>query len=227
HDYFIAKTLDKVRPGGVIAFITSSGTLDKANPSVRKYISQRAELMGAVRLPNNAFKSYAGTEVTSDIIFLRKREKMIDIAPDWVYTSKNPDGLTINNYFIENPEMILGKVVEGNKLYGKGTMVVPFENSDLKVILNEAVKKIKGNYTAEKSVIAKPSGKKKDKFKPEILPADPTVKNFSYAEIDGKIFYRENSIMTEMPFTGKRYERVSGIAAISKCVRELLNMQLE
>ena len=227
HDYFIAKTLDKVRPGGVIAFITSSGTLDKANPSVRKYISQRAELLGAVRLPNNAFKSYAGTEVTSDIIFLRKREKMIDIAPDWVYTSKNPDGLTINNYFIENPEMILGKVVEGNKLYGKGTMVVPFENSDLKVILNEAVKKIKGNYTAEKSVIAKPSGKKKDKFKPEILPADPTVKNFSYAEIDGKIFYRENSIMTEIPFTGKRYERVSGIAAISKCVRELLNMQLE
>lgn len=227
HDYFIAKTLDKVRPGGVIAFITSSGTLDKANPSVRKYISQRAELLGAVRLPNNAFKSYAGTEVTSDIIFLRKREKMIDIAPDWVYTSKNPDGLVLNNYFIENPEMILGKVVEGNKLYGKGTMVVPFENSDLKVILNEAVKKIKGNYTAEKSVIAKPSGKKKDKFKPEILPADPTVKNFSYAEIDGKIFYRENSIMTEMPFTGKRYERVSGIAAISKCVRELLNMQLE
>ena len=227
HDYFIAKTLDKVRPGGVIAFITSSGTLDKANPSVRKYISQRAELMGAVRLPNNAFKSYAGTEVTSDIIFLRKREKMIDIAPDWVYTSKNPDGLTINNYFIENPEMILGKVVEGNKLYGKGTMVVPFENSDLKVILNEAVKKIKGIYTAERSVIAKPSGKKKDKFKPEILPADPTVKNFSYAEIDGKIFYRENSIMTEMPFTGKRYERVSGIAAITKCVRELLNMQLE
>ena len=227
HDYFIAKTLDKVRPGGVIAFITSSGTLDKNNPSVRKYISQRAELLGAVRLPNNAFKSYAGTEVTSDIIFLRKREKMIDIAPDWVYTSKNPDGLTINNYFIENPEMILGKVVEGNKLYGKGTMVVPFENSDLKVILNEAVKKIKGNYTAERSVIAKPSGKKKDKFKPEILPADPTVKNFSYAEIDGKIFYRENSIMTEMPFTGKRYERVSGIAAISKCVRELLNMQLE
>ena len=227
HDYFIAKTLDKVRPGGVIAFITSSGTLDKANPSVRKYISQRAELLGAVRLPNNAFKSYAGTEVTSDIIFLRKREKMIDIAPDWVYTSKNPDGLVLNNYFIENPEMILGKVVEGNKLYGKGTMVVPFENSDLKVILNEAVKKIKGNYTAEKSVIAKPSGKKKDKFKPEILPADPTVKNFSYAEIDGKIFYRENSIMTEIPFTGKRYERVSGIAAISKCVRELLNMQLE
>lgn len=227
HDYFIAKTLDKVRPGGVIAFITSSGTLDKNNPSVRKYISQRAELLGAVRLPNNAFKSYAGTEVTSDIIFLRKREKMIDIAPDWVYTSKNPDGLVLNNYFIENPEMILGKVVEGNKLYGKGTMVVPFENSDLKVILNEAVKKIKGNYTAEKSVIAKPSGKKKDKFKPEILPADPTVKNFSYAEIDGKIFYRENSIMTEMPFTGKRYERVSGIAAISKCVRELLNMQLE
>ena len=227
HDYFIAKTLDKVRPGGVIAFITSSGTLDKANPSVRKYISQRAELLGAVRLPNNAFKSYAGTEVTSDIIFLRKREKMIDIAPDWVYTSKNPDGLVLNNYFIENPEMILGKVVEGNKLYGKGTMVVPFENSDLKVILNEAVKKIKGNYTAEKSVIAKPSGKKKDKFKPEILPADPTVKNFSYAEIDGKIFYRENSIMTEIPFTGKRYERVSGIAAISKCVRELFNMQLE
>ena len=132
HDYFIAKTLDKVRPGGVIAFVTSSGTLDKANPSVRKYISQRAELLGAVRLPNNAFKSYAGTEVTSDIIFLQKREKMIDIAPDWVYTEKNTDGLVLNNYFIENPEMILGKIVEGNKLYGSGTMVVPYENADLK-----------------------------------------------------------------------------------------------
>ncbi len=124
--------------------------------------------------------------------------------------------------------MILGKVVEGNKLYGKGTMVVPFENSDLKVILNEAVKKIKKEIIPmKKSVIAKPSEKKNDKFKPEIIPADPTVKNFSYAEIDGKIFYRENSIMTEMPFTGKRYERVIGIAAISKCVRELLNMRLE
>lgn len=219
--------MDKVRPGGVIAFVTSSGTLDKANPSVRKYISQRAELMGAVRLPNNAFKSYAGTEVTSDIIFLQKREKMIDIAPDWVYTEKNADGLVLNNYFIENPEMILGKIVEGNKLYGSGTMVVPYENADLKELLNNAVKKIQGEYTAEKAIVAKPSGKKKGKFKPEILPADPTVKNFSYTEIDGKIFYRENSIMTEMPFTGKKYERVSGIAAITKCVRELLNMQLE
>lgn len=226
HDYFFAKTLDKVRPGGIVAFITSKGTLDKANPSVRKYISQRAELLGAVRLPNTAFKSYAGTEVTSDIIFLQKRERMIDIAPEWVYTEADGNGFACNRYFIDNPDMILGKTVEGNKLYGKGTMVIPFENSDLKEQLQKAVLKIKGEYCKESAVIADVSNTKKSAFVPEVLPADPGVKNFTYTEINGKIFYRENSIMTEISFKGKKLERIKGMTAINKCVRELLDMQL-
>lgn len=226
HDYFFAKTLDKVRPGGIVAFITSKGTLDKANPSVRKYISQRAELLGAVRLPNTAFKSYAGTEVTSDIIFLQKRERMIDIAPEWVYTEADGNGFTCNRYFIDNPDMILGKTVGGNKLYGKGTMVIPFENSDLKEQLQKAVLKIKGEYGKESAVIADVSNTKKSAFVPEVLPADPGVKNFTYTEINGKIFYRENSIMTEISFKGKKLERIKGMTAINKCVRELLDMQL-
>lgn len=226
HDYFFAKTLDKVRPGGIVAFITSKGTLDKANPSVRKYISQRAELLGAVRLPNTAFKSYAGTEVTSDIIFLQKRERMIDIAPEWVYTEADGNGFTCNRYFIDNPDMILGKTVEGNKLYGKGTMVIPFENSDLNEQLQKAVLKIKGEYGKESAVIADVSNTKKSASVPEVLPADPGVKNFTYTEINGKIFYRENSIMTEISFKGKKLERIKGMTAINKCVRELLDMQL-
>lgn len=226
HDYFFAKTLDKVRPGGIVAFITSKGTLDKANPSVRKYISQRAELLGAVRLPNTAFKSYAGTEVTSDIIFLQKRERMIDIAPEWVYTEADGNGFACNRYFIDNPDMILGKTVEGNKLYGKGTMVIPFENSDLKEQLQKAVLKIKGEYCKESAVIADVSNTKKSASVPEVLPADPGVKNFTYTEINGKIFYRENSIMTEISFKGKKLERIKGMTAINKCVRELLDMQL-
>lgn len=226
HDYFFAKTLDKVRPGGIVAFITSKGTLDKANPSVRKYISQRAELLGAIRLPNTAFKSYAGTEVTSDIIFLQKRERMIDIAPEWVYTEADGNGFTCNRYFIDNPDMILGKTVEGNKLYGKGTMVIPFENSDLKEQLQKAVLKIKGEYCKESAVIADVSNTKKSASVPEVLPADPGVKNFTYTEINGKIFYRENSIMTEISFKGKKLERIKGMTAINKCVRELLDMQL-
>lgn len=226
HDYFFAKTLDKVRPGGIVAFITSKGTLDKANPSVRKYISQRAELLGAVRLPNTAFKSYAGTEVTSDIIFLQKRERMIDIAPEWVYTEADGNGFACNRYFIDNPDMILGKTVEGNKLYGKGTMVIPFENFDLKEQLQKAVLKIKGEYCKESAVIADVSNTKKSAFVPEVLPADPGVKNFTYTEINGKIFYRENSIMTEISFKGKKLERIKGMTAINKCVRELLDMQL-
>lgn len=226
HDYFFAKTLDKVRPGGIVAFITSKGTLDKANPSVRKYISQRAELLGAVRLPNTAFKSYAGTEVTSDIIFLQKRERMINIAPEWVYTEADGNGFACNRYFIDNPDMILGKTVEGNKLYGKGTMVIPFENSDLKEQLQKAVLKIKGEYGKESAVIADVSNTKKSAFVPEVLPADPGVKNFTYTEINGKIFYRENSIMTEISFKGKKLERIKGMTAINKCVRELLDMQL-
>jgi hypothetical protein len=228
HDYFFAKTLDKVRPGGIVAFVTSKGTLDKANPAVRKYISQRAELLGAIRLPNTAFKSYAGTEVTSDIIFLQKRERMIDITPEWVYTGTDSKGFSCNQYFIDNPDMILGETVEGNKLYGKGTMVIPFENSDLKEQLQNAILKINGEYRKEKAVIADISNAdEKAVSVPEVLPADPDVKNFTYTEIDGKIFYRENSVMTEIKFKGRKLERIKGMAAINKCVRELLDMQLD
>ncbi len=218
HDYFFAKTLDKVRPGGIVAFITSTGTLDKQNPAVRKYISQRAELLGAVRLPNNSFKSYAGTQVSSDIIFLQKRDRMIDIAPEWVYTGTDAQGHVINNYFAEHPEMILGNVVEGNNLYGsKGITVEPFENADLKELLSGAVKNIAGKYEAEKAVIAKPDESKsqKDNFVPEILPADPAVKNFSYTEINDKVFYRENSVMTEINVKGLTAERLKGMCGIS------------
>lgn len=227
HDYFFAKTLDKVRPGGLIAFITSTGTLDKSNSSVRKYLAQRAELLGAVRLPNNTFKSYSGTEVTSDIIFLQKREKMTDIAPDWVYTGLSADKIPINNYYTAHPEMILGKLVQGNKLYGSGTMVIPFEPSNIKERLTKAVLSINGKYVNEKTVVAGniKSRAKKD-FEPEILTADPQVKNFTYTLINDKVFYRENSVMTEIPFKGMRLQRIKGLIEITECLRSLIDLQV-
>ena len=228
HDYFFAKTLDKVRPGGIIAFITSTGTLDKSNPSVRKYLAQRAELLGAVRLPNNTFKSYSGTEVTSDIIFLQKREKITDIAPDWVYTGLSADKIPINKYFTAHPEMILGTLVQGNKLYGSGSMVIPFEPSNMKERLTNAVLSINGRYINEKAVVAGniKSRAKKD-FEPEILTADPQVKNFTYTLINDKVFYRENSVMTEIPFKGMRLQRIKGLIEITECVRSVIDMQVK
>ncbi|MBQ3566627.1 MAG: hypothetical protein IJA12_05555, partial [Oscillospiraceae bacterium] len=221
HDYFFAKSIDKVHPGGIIAFITSKGTLDKANPKVRKYISERADLIGAIRLPNNTFKSYAGTEVTSDIIFLQKREVLNDIAPDWVYTGIDKNGFSINSYFASHPEMILGETVEGNKLYGsKDTMVVPFENSDLKELLDKAVDNIKGEY---KNIAVK---KEKTEKAKNILPANPDIRNYSFGKIDGKIYYREDNIMTLQNLSGKRLARMKGMCDISRQVHKLLDMQL-
>lgn len=224
HDYFFAKTLDKVRPGGVIAFVTSKGTLDKANPEVRRYIAQRAELIGAIRLPNNAFKSYAGTEVTSDIIFLQKREEKTNVLPDWIYTDLDSNGFSMNSYFTEHPDMILGKTVEGNKLYGrKGSMVVSFENANLKNLLSTAIMKIKAEYKEAESI---PKEKSKDKSK-TIITANPDVRNYSYTEIDGEIYFRTDSIMTKQDLGAKKYERMSGMIKISQFVHKLLDMQLE
>ena len=178
HDYFFAKTLDKVRPGGVVAFITSKGTLDKMNPSVRRYLAQRAELLGAVRLPNNTFKDNAGTEVTTDIVFLQKRERLVDdIQAEWIYTRENEDGIRINNYFSNNPEMILGKMSKSGRLYGNEneTTCEPFEGADLQQQLSEALGKIQGKIE-EREIQTKENVR-------ESIPADSHVRNFSYINL--------------------------------------------
>lgn len=223
HDYFFAKTLDKVRHGGVVAFITSKGTLDKQNDSVRRYIAERADLIGAVRLPNNAFKSLAGTEVTSDILFLQKREEpVIGAAPEWTKLGHTADGLQINKYFEDHPEMILGKIVEGNKLYGnKDTMCVPTEGQDLKKELHQALAKLQGRiepnktsheYSNEEQI----SG---------IIPANENIKNLSYAVLDNKLYYNNNSDLIPVQNSAK-YKRIYGMAEITACVRNLLDIQL-
>ena len=183
HDYFVAKTLDQVRPGGVIAFITSRYTMDKQSPEVRKYIAQRAELLGAIRLPNNAFKANAGTEVVSDIIFLQKRDRPIQIEPDWVHLGKNDDGFAINSYFIDNPEMVLGRQTSESTQYGRQDFTVePYENLDLGVQLKYAIQNIKGSYT-EAELPDLGDGEAIDTS----IPADPNVKNYSYTVVDGEV----------------------------------------
>jgi N12 class adenine-specific DNA methylase len=224
HDYFFAKTLDKVRPGGVIAFITSSWTMDKQNPAIRKYMAQRADLLGAIRLPNNAFKANAGTEVTTDIIFLQKRDRIIDIEPDWVHLGQTEDGIPVNSYFADNPDMILGTVSNdsGVRMYGGENSVscVPFPDADLADLLDEAIHNIHGEiaaYEHDEEELEDDGG----------IPADPTVRNFSYALVDGKIYYRENSMMypREMPATAQ--SRVKGMIEIRDCARLLIEYQTE
>lgn len=225
HDYFIAKSLDKVRPGGVVAIVTSKGTMDKKNPTVRKYIAKRAELVGAVRLPNNAFKANAGTEVTADILFFQKRDRMIDIEPDWIHLGKNENGLTINQYFIDNPQMVLGEIIEGNKLYGNksevDTMCVPFEGAVLKEQLKIAVSNIKATIP-EKSI-----NTVLDDIKIEnSIPADPNVKNLSYAIVDDNLYYRQNSTMDLVEVPVATAERIKGMVEIRDCLRTLIDSQL-
>lgn len=223
HDHFFAKSLDKVRAGGVIAFVTSKGTLDKANPNFRKYLAQRAELIGAIRLPNNAFKDNAGTEVTSDIIFLQKRDKMLDIEPDWVHLGTTADGVPVNRYFEEHPEMILGEMKQGLEfsMYGNSeeTACVPVEGADLKEQLKEAVRNIQGHI---------PEAERDDDEKAvKSIPADPDVKNFSYTVIDGNIYYRENSRMflkEDLPKATS--DRIKGMVELRDCVRTLIDYQL-
>ena len=222
HDYFFAKTLDKVRPGGIIAFITSKGTMDKQNPEVRKYIAQRAELLGAVRLPNNAFYDNAGTQVTTDILFLQKRDRVIDIEPDWVHLSTTKDGIPINSYFAKNPDMVLGTMAYDDMMYGnaKETTCRPFENADLAELLREALENIHAEITEyEPDEMAEEEDTS--------IPADPNVKNFSYTVVDGEIYYRENSRMNKVEVSVTAANRIKGMIAIRDCVRELIEYQAE
>lgn len=218
HDYFFAKTLDKVRPGGIVAFITSKGTLDKENPSVRKYIAQRAELLGAIRLPNSTFKNNAGTEVTSDIIFLQKRDGITDIEPDWVYLDKDENGITMNNYFIENPDMIMGNMEMVSTRFGYDSACKLEDNSRLEDMLNNAITNIHteiNEYDIEEVDEEDLS-----------IPADVNVKNFSYTVVDGKVYFRENSKMYPQELAITTENRVRGMIELRDCVRKLIDLQI-
>ena len=223
HDYFFAKTLDQVRPGGVIAFVTSRYTMDKQSSEVRKYIAQRAELLGAIRLPNNAFRANAGTDVVSDIIFLQKRETPIDIEPDWVHLGQNGDGFAINSYFMEHPEMILGRQTSESTQYGKQDFtVVPIEGASLAGQLHEAVQHIRGTYQEAELPDLGEGEEIRDS-----LPADPDVKNYSFTVVDGEVYYRENSIMVRPDLNATAKERVKGMVALRDCVHELIDLQMD
>lgn len=220
HDYFFAKTLDKVRPGGIIAFITSKGTMDKQNPGVRRYLAQRAELLGAVRLPNNAFLANAGTEVTTDILFLQKRDRVIDIEPDWVHLSQTGDGVPVNQYFVLNPDMVLGTMAFDHRMYGnqKETTCNPYEDTDLAELLREAMENIHAEITEYEL----------DELDEDTsIPADPSVRNFSYTVANGKLYYRENSRMNPVETSVTATGRIKGMIALRDCVRELIEYQTE
>ena len=240
HDYFFAKALDKVRPGGVVAFITSKGTLDKQNPAVRRYIAQRAELLGAIRLPNTAFKANAGTEVTTDIIFLQKRDRAIETDPDWVHLGQggaaeresfspsggnersaardDADGIPINSYFVDHPEMVLGEMVTESTAYGHDTTCNPFPDRDLADLLDEAVQNIHAEIT---------DYERDHPQEDESIPADPSVRNFSYTICNGKIYYRENSRMVPQELSVTARSRVTGMIGIRDCTRQLIEWQTE
>ena len=221
HDYFFAKTIDKVRPGGIVAFITSQGTMDKKSPEVRRYIAQRAELLGAVRLPNNAFLKNAGTEVTADIVFLQKRERQIEVNDDWIHRGVLENGIPLNNYFAEHPEMILGRMIVGKNLYGRdGTYCVPIEGADLSEQLRQAMSYIKGSIT-EPIFEAVPESTDNS------IVADPNVRNFSFAVLNGIVYYRENSRMTLEVAPAGNLERIKGMIGLRDCARELINYQLD
>ena len=224
HDYFFAKTLEQVRPGGVIAYITSKGTMDKASPDVRRYIAQRAELFGAIRLPNTAFAANAGTSVTTDILFLQKRESPIDIEPDWVHLGQTEDGIPINSYFVSHPDMMLGSMAWDKSMYGdeKKTTCRPVPGADLKVQLERAIQKIGGEYHAAE-VMELAEGEEIT----ETLPADPDVKNYSYTIVDGEVYFRENSVMMRPKLNRTAQERVKSMVALRDTVYHLMNAQLE
>ena len=223
HDYFFAKTLDQVRPGGVIAFVTSRYTMDKQSPEVRRYIAQRAELLGAIRLPNNAFRANAGTDVVSDILFLQKRDRPIEIEPDWVHLGQNEDGFAINRYFVDLPEMILGRQTSESTQYGKQDFtVVPIEGLKLADQLHDAVKNIRGTYQ-EAELPELGEGEQIDTS----IPADPNVKNYSYTVVDGEVYYRENSRMVKPELNATAAERVKGMVALRDCVNELIALQMD
>lgn len=220
HDYFFAKSLDKLRPGGVMALVTSKGTMDKENPAVRKYIAQRAELLGAIRLPNNTFKGNAGTEVVSDILILQKRDRIIDIEPDWVHLNTDENGIRMNSYFVEHPDMVLGdmKMVSGR--FGEESTCVPYENADLAALLDEAVSNIHGEineYEQDEEL-------EEEDYS---IPADPNVRNFSYTLLDDVIYFRENSRMSPVDMSATAENRIKGLIEIRNSVRHLLELQTE
>ena len=224
HNYFFAKAIDQVRPGGVVAFVTSRYTMDSKDNPARKHMAERADLLGAIRLPNNAFKANAGTEVVSDIIFLQKRDCPADIEPDWVQLGKTEDGFAINQYFVDHPEMVLGELTTESTQYGREELTVaPIEGTSLADQLAEAEQHIKGNYTAME--IAAPDVADAEAQR-KTLPADPTVKNFSYTVVDGEIYYRENSIMTQIELSDTAKGRVTGMVELRQIVNELIDQQL-
>ncbi len=223
HDYFFAKTLDQVRPGGVVAFVTSRYTMDKQSPEVRKYIAQRADFLGAIRLPNNAFKANAGTDVVSDIIFLQRRDRPIEIEPDWVHLGQNEDGFSINSYFVEHPEMILGRQSSESTQYGRQDFTVePIEGLELADQLHDAVMYIRGNYQA-----AELPDLAEDEEITDTIPADPDVRNYSYTIVDGDVYYRQNSMMSKPELNATAIERVKGMIGIRDCLRRLIDQQMD
>ncbi len=222
HDYFFAKTLDKVRPGGIVAFITSKGTLDKRNPAVRKYIAQRADLLGAIRLPNNAFSANAGTQVTSDIIFLQKRDRPVETEPGWVHLTQTEDGIPINGYFVTNPDMVLGTMAYDDMMYGNHseTTCIPFEGADLADQLRIAIENIHAELTDyERDEL--------EENETESIPADPSVRNFSFALVDGQVYYRENSRMNKIEVSVTSANRIRGMIELRDCTRRVIEYQLE
>lgn len=220
HDYFFAKTLDKIRPGGIIAFVTSKGTLDKENNNVRKYLSQRAELVGAIRLPDDTFKNNAGTETTADIIFLKKRDKITDVEEDWINIDTSENGIRMNKYFIDNPQMIMGQMVMQSSRFGQESACKSIEGSDLEYMLSNAISNIQAEieeFDLDELIDEEEKS----------IPADPTVKNYSYTIIDGKVYYRENSRMFEKDLPTTTINRIRGMVEIRNCVRKLIELQVE
>ena len=219
HDYFFGKTLDKVRPGGIVAFITSKGTMDKENSNLRKYLAQRADLIGAIRLPNTAFKRNAGTEVTSDILFLQKRDRMTDIEPDWVHLDTDANGIRMNSYFVQNPDMILGEMVMESTRFGMDSVCRGDENADLSELLQGAISNIHAQITEYQQ--------EELEEEDNSIPADPNVRNFSYTIVDGKVYFRENSRMNPVEVSVTAENRIRGMIALRDCVRRLIDYQTE
>lgn len=222
HDYFFAKALDKVRAGGVVAFITSKGTMDKASPEIRKYIAQRAELLGAIRLPDNTFRANAGTEVTSDILFLQKRDRVIDTEPDWVHLDTDENGITMNSYFVQHPEMILGEMKMESTRFGFDSACKAYQDIPLSELLHNAVQNIQGEIPEYENELDEISD-----GQDASIPADPNVRNFSYALVDGKVYFRENDRMTPAAVSVTAENRIKGLIQIRDCVRKLIEYQTE
>ena len=225
HDYFLAKALDQVRPGGMVAVITTKGTLDKANPTIRKYLAERAELVGAVRLPNTAFKDNAGTEVTADILFLQKRERKIDIEPDWVHLGVTENGIAVNSYFAEHPEMMLGSMEYDTRIYGQDSRYTVCVNNDENFNMYETLNKAIGNIKAQMTDFERVADEAEQTE--EVIPADPDVRNYTYTFFEGKLYYRENSEMVKKEVSQTAEERIRSLDEIRQITRELIDIQMD